>query len=111
MNKFRMISLLATLLVLTQVTYAKSKKVEAEFSETKVLIEINASDGDVGFHAKYDADAWWKVYMWNPKGKKILKEMERKRNGISSGRQNEIGHRIHGIRIFRFLGYSSPNFS
>lgn len=48
---------------------------QAEFDETKVLIEINATDGDIGFHALYDAGAWWKVFMWDPNGKKLLKEM------------------------------------
>lgn len=57
---------------------------QAEFDETKVIIEINATDGDVGFHAKYDAGAWWKVMMWNPHGKKLLKE-------IASGPLREQG--------------------
>ena len=57
---------------------AVAKKDVAEFSETSVIIEINASDGDVGFHAKYDADAWWWVTMRDPMGKKIVREQASK---------------------------------
>ncbi|HET6628837.1 MAG TPA: hypothetical protein VFG91_03585 [Woeseiaceae bacterium] len=38
------------------------------FSETRVLVEINATDGDIGFHALLDADAWHKVTIDDPSG-------------------------------------------
>ncbi|HEX7061775.1 MAG TPA: hypothetical protein VF200_07370 [Woeseiaceae bacterium] len=44
------------------------------FSETKVLVEINATDGDIGFHALLDADAWHKVTIDDPRGYRIFKE-------------------------------------
>lgn len=47
---------------------------EAEFDETLVLIEINATDGDVGFHAKFDGDAWYNVKMYDPLYRKIFHE-------------------------------------
>lgn len=47
---------------------------QAEFDETKVLIEINATDGDAGFHALFDAGAWKEVRMNDPDGMKILDE-------------------------------------
>ena len=47
---------------------------QEEFDETKVLIEINATDGDVGFHAKFDAGAWRWVMMYDPEGEKIFRE-------------------------------------
>ncbi|MEJ8567160.1 hypothetical protein [Elongatibacter sediminis] len=46
----------------------------AEFDETQVLIEINATDGDAGFHAKFDAGAWKEVRMNDPDGMKLLDE-------------------------------------
>ena len=45
------------------------------FGETKVLIEINASDGDIGFHVLLDADAWNQVRIDDPSGKRIFQEM------------------------------------
>lgn len=46
----------------------------AEFDEAKVIIEINATDGDVGFHALFDAEAWKEVRMVDPDGHKIFDE-------------------------------------
>lgn len=44
-----------------------------EFSELKVIIEINATDGDVGFHVLLDAPAWKRVSITDPNGKKLFK--------------------------------------
>lgn len=46
----------------------------AEFDKTKVIIEINATDGDAGFHALFDAEAWKEVRMDDPNGQKIFDE-------------------------------------
>ncbi len=43
-----------------------------EFDELKVLIEINATDGDVGFHALADAGAWWWLRLDDPNFSKLL---------------------------------------
>jgi hypothetical protein len=45
-----------------------------KFDELAVLVEINATDGDAGFHALLDADAWDRVRVDNPNGKKIFEE-------------------------------------
>lgn len=47
---------------------------QEEFDETKVLIEINATDGDAGFHVLLDAEAWKEVRIDDPDGKKIFQE-------------------------------------
>lgn len=47
---------------------------QEEFDETKVLVEINATDGDAGFHALLDADAWKEVRVDDPGGNKIFEE-------------------------------------
>lgn len=47
---------------------------QAQFSETKALIEINATDGDIGFHVLLDADAWHKVRIDDPTGKRLFRE-------------------------------------
>ena len=47
---------------------------DAEFDETGVIIEINGTDGDVGFHAKFDGDAWYNVKMYDPMQRKIFHE-------------------------------------
>lgn len=43
-----------------------------EFDELKVLVEINATDGDVGFHALADADAWRWFRLDDPDGNPIF---------------------------------------
>lgn len=45
-----------------------------EFDEAFVIIEINATDGDVGFHAKYDGGPWTEVLMYDPGGNLILEQ-------------------------------------
>lgn len=45
-----------------------------EFSETKVIIETNATDGDVGFHVKFDGGAWEWVMMEDPNGNVVFHE-------------------------------------
>lgn len=47
---------------------------QEQFDEVEVLIEINATDGDIGFHVLLDADAWRKVTIQDPSGKRIFKE-------------------------------------
>ncbi len=47
---------------------------EGDFGETKALIEINATDGDVGFHALLDADGWKWAKITDPNGVKIFQE-------------------------------------
>lgn len=42
---------------------------EPEFSELRVFIEINATDGDAGFQAFVDGDEWKEVKMRDPDGK------------------------------------------
>ena len=43
-----------------------------ELDECRVLIEINASDGDVGFHVLFDAEGWKEARIVDPDGKKIF---------------------------------------
>jgi hypothetical protein len=43
------------------------------FSETLVLVEINATDGDIGFHVLLDADAWRWVKIDSPEGNRLFK--------------------------------------
>lgn len=43
-----------------------------EFDEALVRIEINATDGDVGFHALLDADAWRWLRLDDADGRKVF---------------------------------------
>lgn len=43
-----------------------------EFDEVKVLVEINATDGDVGFHALADAGEWRFFRLTDPNGDKLV---------------------------------------
>lgn len=48
-----------------------------DFGECKVLIEINASDGDIGFHFLVDGDDLFMVDLYDPNGKKIFSDKAR----------------------------------
>lgn len=38
----------------------------------RAYIEINATDGDIGFHAKLDAEGWGGGAIFDPKGRPVL---------------------------------------
>ena len=42
--------------------------------ECRVLIEINASDGDIGFHVLFDGEGWTKAEIFDPSDSKIFDE-------------------------------------
>lgn len=69
-NAFPILLTLAAACVLV----APAASAQEEFDETLVLVEINATDGDAGFHAKFDAGAWRQVKMYSPDGEKIFQE-------------------------------------
>ncbi len=46
---------------------------ELEFEEAFLYFELNDTDGDLGLHGKVDGDAWKKVKIEGPNGRKILK--------------------------------------
>ena len=48
-----------------------------DFGECKVLVEINASDGDIGFHFLMDGDDLIAAAIYDPKHKKIFKDVAR----------------------------------
>jgi hypothetical protein len=49
-----------------------------EFGECKVLVEMNASDGDVGFHFLVDGDSLIRTSLFNPHWRKIWSYYVRK---------------------------------
>ena len=49
-----------------------------EFGECKVLVEINSSDGDIGFHFLVDGDNLIRTSLYNPKWRKIWSYYVRK---------------------------------
>ena len=52
--------------------HAAGGHAQEAFDETKALIEINATDGDVGFHVLLDADAWHQIRVDDPTGKRLF---------------------------------------
>jgi hypothetical protein len=44
-----------------------------DLSECRVLIEINATDGDIGFHVLFDAEGWQEGRIVDPDGKMIFR--------------------------------------
>ncbi|MEJ2087765.1 MAG: hypothetical protein P8Y69_04675 [Gammaproteobacteria bacterium] len=45
-----------------------------ELDECRVLIEINSTDGDIGFHVRFDAEGWRQARISDPDGNKIFEE-------------------------------------
>lgn len=45
-----------------------------DFGECKVLIEINSSDGDIGFHFLMDGDNLTSAKIYDPNGKKVFED-------------------------------------
>jgi len=66
--------LLALSTTVCGVLLAGTSIAQEPFSETKAIIEINASDGDIGFHVLLDADAWHQVRIDDPNGKRLFQE-------------------------------------
>ena len=48
-----------------------------DFGECKVLVEINASDGDIGFHFKMDGDDLITATLRDPNGRRVFFDMAR----------------------------------
>jgi len=46
-----------------------------DFGECKVLIEINATDGDIGFHFLMDGDDLNSARIFDPNGRKVFEDM------------------------------------
>ena len=63
-------SVAATALLLGNTTPARGQSVQVE--EADVLAELNDTDGDLGFHALIDADAWDQLTVRDPNGRAIL---------------------------------------
>ena len=61
-------------LILGFLAVAPIATAHAEFDEAYVIIEINATDGDAGFHGFLDADAWRRVWIRDPNNKIIFQE-------------------------------------
>ena len=74
MNCIRTLSPIPLALAVAGLLFAPQGAAQEEFDESIVLVEINATDGDAGFHAKFDAGAWRQVKMYSPDGEKIFQE-------------------------------------
>ncbi len=56
------------------VTTATATEPCGDFGECKALIEINASDGDIGFHFLMDGDDLNSARIHDPNGKKVFED-------------------------------------
>ena len=61
----------AALILLGGATNARADEPCGELEECRALIEINASDGDIGFHVLFDHEGWREARIANPNGKQI----------------------------------------
>jgi hypothetical protein len=64
--------LLAAMTVLFSAAAVSSSWAQVELSEAFLRIEINATDGDVGFHGKFDGDPSQSMKIKDPDGKTIF---------------------------------------
>ncbi len=74
MNRILKMRPIASALLVATTSLAGTAPVLAgqEFDEAEVIVEINASDGDVGFHVLLDAPAWSVTRIIDPDGEKIF---------------------------------------
>lgn len=79
MNMLRKIrSILAFLVVASVPLVASATEPCGDFGECKVLVEINSSDGDIGFHFLMDGDDLKAAALLNPRNKKIFSYVVRR---------------------------------
>jgi hypothetical protein len=52
--------------------WAQENGDEIQFADANVFLELNNTDGDLGFHAAIDGDAWKSLSIENPRDKKSL---------------------------------------
>jgi hypothetical protein len=62
----------ATVALLSATGVPPSWAAAVELDEAFLRIEINATDGDVGFHGKLDGEAWKEMEIKSPKGTEIF---------------------------------------
>ncbi len=67
-----------TLLALLPLGTANATAPCGDFGECKVLVEINSSDGDVGFHFLMDGDSLIRAALFNPHHRKIFRYKTRR---------------------------------
>ncbi len=66
---------LATLMATSTLVFADDDDDDDEipFEEGWLFFELNDTDGDLGLHAKIDGDAWKKLEIEDPRGRRMLK--------------------------------------
>lgn len=73
---FRVAAPLAAVLIAVPVAAVTSDEEddddEVPFAEAQVLIQLNDTDGDLGFHARIDGDPWGHLKIEPPRGRSIL---------------------------------------
>ena len=65
----------AVLVLATAPTVATATEPCDDFGECKVLIEINSTDGDIGFHFLADGDDLHTTRLTDPDGKKVFEDL------------------------------------
>ncbi len=69
----KLVGAAGAMVVMAITTVATATEPCGDLGECKALIEINATDGDIGFHFLMDGDDLIKSEVRNPDGKKIFK--------------------------------------
>jgi len=64
---------LATLMATSTLVLADDDDDDIPFEEGWLFFELNDTDGDLGIHAKIDGDAWKKLEIEDPNGRRMLR--------------------------------------
>lgn len=74
----KLAALFAGLFLGTAMTAANATEPCDDFGECKVLVEINSTDGDAGFHFLMDGDDFIRASLFNPRWRKIFSYFTRR---------------------------------
>ena len=74
----RLLALAVAVLLSIGLTTANATEPCDDFGECKVLIEINSTDGDIGFHFLVDGDDLIRTVLFNPEHKRIFSYIARR---------------------------------
>lgn len=73
----RLLALAAAVLFSIGFATANATEPCGDFGECKVLVEINSTDGDIGFHFLMDGNDLIRAAIYDPNGRKIFKDVAR----------------------------------
>lgn len=84
--------------------WAKDKKEDVAFEVSRIFIEYNSTDNDLGFHVALDGEDWKTLRIVNPKGRTIA-DLQGRAGGCKQHSDHPLescyrkGNRSRGRRV------------